>query len=240
MLETGDKPIFTTPETMPMLVLTVYESIGPIDAGACYIRLYRPVSNATVLTVLATPLKHVSVIDHFCVSESEQKQLSTSDEPHPPYWIYLPILLNLKGRCGNSKRRPLIRPIDAIRRVYLQRGAFMHCNPPAHLTGMTTDVMLYATEVKMQHNTQRNSSAMLVTTLELLKLSSMQSRPERYSRADDEGIAISKLGGSGMKCLYEKEWVKWHLRLVFYSREIDGFLAKVSFTAHTDRRICST
>jgi hypothetical protein len=226
LLETEDHSHWPSPDLLPHLVMAFYASATPQETGACYVHLYKPVSSATVFTILATPIKHPSTQDHMCLDPGDREKLMSNDLTASEFYA---ILWFLRSRCGSSWMKAVNRPVQAIRKVYLHPGAFLRHKTPLHLRDMTTHLVPFKSEISSVSKAKEDPMAILDTTIELLKLSTIQTHPEaicnaeRNTRYDEKYWATVKRH----RCLYSRAYAEWHISLRLDSSARDSFVNKV-------------
>lgn len=225
ILEVEDPPYFKLPERMPKVVMSVLASFNPFETGACYVKLYRPVSTATAITILATPIAHWPTEDHLCMNEVEQDNLVANDVPVE---TCLAIARGLDKRCGRMRRQPVIRPIEAIRKLLLEPGAYLHSDPPSYLRYTTTSLLLHRTQVKRAQRGPNVSTAMMDTAMELLKLATRHPDPAYLKHASALEVWRDAQRRSDGWCRYSRSFVKWNLELQLYASEAEAFIEKIS------------
>jgi hypothetical protein len=162
-------------KTLPKLVMVV--SYGPsgnpreVRNPENHVRIYKPVSSATVFTVLNTPIRH-DVHDHdLCgfpqnITEDDAGRFRGYMDVFPA--AALPT-------CRAQAMQPVVRPMATIRKVHLELGAAIHARAPTSLKQPTTSLLLRDTELAAEkgvHDLDLRSTA-----LELLKLAGLQSLP---------------------------------------------------------------
>jgi hypothetical protein len=216
LLEVEDPPYFKLPERMPKVVMSVLASFNPFETGACYVKLYRPVSTATTISILATPIVHWPTEDHLCTNEAEQEDL-VADDAEVDTWST--IVSGLDRRCGRMRRKPVIRPLEAIRKLLLDPGSYLRPMSPLHLQTTTTDLLLHCTEVKRAQRGADASTAMVHTAIELLQLATKHSDPSYLRNVAADEVRRHKEPVGQMPCRFWRRPTKWNIILRFYDRK---------------------
>jgi hypothetical protein len=208
--------------------VTIDESLIPPDdeaAGTCHIAIYRSVSVATLLTILKTPLRHPRRDHRLCLKAISMESESTGRfvEATLPYLVQ---------QCEEDMAKPVTRPVEAIASVRLEDGGCLNGNSPLRLSPVTTDLVLWNTEIQVGPPPRGSEpSKKRCTALELLKLPSRQEEKGWFVEVEDGLVHEGRFTPSGRRsCVYRRGYVPFHLRMSLSVPEAIAFVDQVSKT----------
>lgn len=129
--------------------------------------------------------------------------------------------------CVAEEGRPQVRPVEAIRDVYLEKGAILL---PSSLGAQSfaTNLCLGGTKVVLVEGND-NEGDMLNTSIELLKLMGLQLHPTRLAEREKELVTLHVLSLNAQRaCKYTRQWPPFHLDMTVSQHGLDQFMRKVS------------
>lgn len=213
------------------------ETFSVDETGVCHIRLYRPVSCVTAITIIETPFLQSNLGDsasshQLCtsglhlISLMGLSGLLESEEPEYMFADSIP----MSKECVEQQAKPAIRPISNIRRVVLVKGAHLHDHPPVRLSPIKTNLRLHNLDIKPSGSVLYKD--ILKTVFELMKLAAMQVNAKNLVEAEKKLIpehefGIASLGSS--TCMLRLQYAEWHLNLVMTMSVAEQFVKKVCF-----------
>jgi hypothetical protein len=205
----------------------------------CILKVFRPVSYATVLAVLEVPVYHQgSRYTHSrCARFFTGELLDNADE-------LLPACAALNALLGvQSESEPgYWRPVDVISRVDLYDTGIIRDNSPTHHQKVSSNILLPGARVENHRTRSAQHHGMLrgvkaedrgqyITAIQLLKMSALPCPPPRFGDAppsrfvDNENMAIKALH---LDCMFAPKYSQWHLSLTLRKDEVDDFVHQVS------------
>jgi hypothetical protein len=205
------------------------------EAGVCHIRLYRPVSTATAVAIIETPIRQDNMGDaasdhHWCiqslhlVSLMHMTGLLGNDELEYMFGEDIP----MPEECLAQQGKPAVRPVSNIRKVILVKGAYLHDHPPIRLPSIKTNLRLHNLEIRARRSVPYQDIER--TTLELMKLAAVQANAKNLVDAErklvpEHGFGIASLGPP--KCMLRLEYEEWHIKLVMSMSGAEQFVKQV-------------
>jgi hypothetical protein len=170
-LENAGENGFEVYHQLPNAVFGIVNDISPenlFNTGACHLRIYKPVSIATVLKILETPIrqpaqKHSLWVN--CFMQTMPFGMS------PVGRITSPLS---KRQCEEQSSKPIIRPFNAIKTVRLQKGSVIHDRIPIRLQPIKTSICLQATKVDTMDVDDNYGQTVATTSIQLLKIAGVQ------------------------------------------------------------------
>lgn len=229
---------FTQLDQVPNIVMTICVNVLSVmkENGAGHVRLYRPVSSATAITIIETPFHHgdmsrSSMAHDLCVQMlhmSSMMQMSGLLGPEQPEYMFgddIP----MSKECMEQREKPAIRSVTDIRKVILVKGACLHDRPPAHLASVKTNLRLHNLEVKSSGGGVLYKD-LYKTSFKLLKMASIQVNPKNLEQAErrllpEHGFGNARFGSS--TCLLRMGYTEWHANLSFPLAIAEAFVKRV-------------
>lgn len=231
--EHDDNQAFPQLERITNIVMSICVDVN--KAGVCHIRLYRPLSTATAITILETPIRQDNMGDsardhHWCnqtvhlmslmgltdlLGDEDPEFLSSEDIP-------------MTQECKEQVGKPAVRPVSNIRGVSLIKESYLHDHPPIRLPRIKTNLRLHNLEIKVSRNVPYDD--IVGTALELMKLAAMQVNAKNLAEAEKKlvpelGFGIASLGPS--TCILRLKYEEWHINLVMTMAGAKRFIDKV-------------
>lgn len=214
-------------KTLPKLVMVV--SYGPrgnpreVRNLENHVRIYKPVSSTTVVTVLNTPIRHHEHDHEHCGFPQDM-----TDDNARRFRRYLDVSpAAALPTCRAHMMQPVGRPMATISKVHLELGATIHARAPTCLKRPTTSLLLRNTELAAEegaHNLDIRTAA-----LELLKIAGLQTLPSHLPDVENQLLEQYRSAAEGTPmCRYRLVYADWHLRLTMNVSTALSFVAMVS------------
>lgn len=227
--------VFDQPEAqhfglhLPNIVLQIDVDCSPTrrQGDACDIVVYKPVSTATLFTILETPLYHEPFPHDQCGKDRHARPQASIPEIAESL-SSLSVNLVLTEECRAEGEKPRIRPVDAISRFDIEEGAYLHDRAPTHLQGKTYNLTFYNAGTPPTEDAHHAVDKVIPSILALLKLASMQ--PRRSRLAELETPMVSRQDGrwgGKLHCAHIRDYVHRHFKLYFDVPTMKAFIAKV-------------
>ncbi|KAJ9096120.1 hypothetical protein QFC20_006495 [Naganishia adeliensis] len=228
------KYIFDQPETqhfglhLPNIVLQIDVDCSPTrpHGDACVIVVYKPVSTATLFTILETPFAH-EPFPHDKCGQDPYARLQTSVSEIAQSLSSMSVNPILTEECREEGEKPRIRPVDAISRFDIGEGAYLHGRAPTHLQGNTYNLSFYNAGTPPTDDPYRAVEEVVPSILALFKLATMQ--PRRSRLAELETAMLSRHDcrwGGKLNCAHIRDYVHRHFKLYFDVPTMKAFIPK--------------
>jgi hypothetical protein len=176
------------------------------DCGACRIALHKPLSLATALWILETPIRH-PLLDH---EKCKQRFVRRT-----------PGIICSRGTmscCRAKQYLPAIRPIDSIRVVHLEDGAYLYETASPVRDIVETDITLWSTTVFPrisfpEPGDEEQEVGISKTSIALLQLAVLQRRPGNLVSVEKQRFLAEQRIDSGVPVYsFEQRYQGWNCR----------------------------
>jgi hypothetical protein len=176
------------------------------NTDSCHLRIYKPVSIATVLKILETPIRQPKQDHKLCAVSCFMKTMSVGMSP-----VGLITSTLSKRQCEENSSKPIIRPFDAIKSVKLGKDAFIHDKIPVRLNQIKTSIRLHCTVLESGVEDDFGQ-AMATTAIQLLKIAGSQEHENGIFDAESKSVEEYDHDTYGLPyCVYRRGHSHWHL-----------------------------
>lgn len=163
---------------------------------------------ATALKIIETPFRQPVQSHDMCFTNAALESLM--------YGLSMESVVTslAKQQCAENTSKPVIRSVDAIRSIRLDKGAYLHANSPICLQPVITNLRLWYTALQTVEPERTHCIELRTTAIELLKLTGIQAREGRIFQEEERLVRDFDYATYGRPyCVYRRGYFHWHLEM---------------------------
>lgn len=229
---------------LPNVVMTMTLDIAArtVNANNCDVLVHRPISSATAVQIIETPIRHPSRNHTVCkLLEADMNQELPPPSQLTADWA---AAQSSVWMCDEEENKPIVRPVEGIQDIVLRKGAHIHPTAPIR---NRHPLSLNGARLMREHRDRgglddTDLNDVTGTAIELMKLVCTDCHEAR-AQAEDRILGdynfLSMMPGRAL-CSYTRYYSHWHIEIsMSQMAEVEAFAMKVSDITPT-RRMCGS